>query len=99
VLAVEHEPGEVRLQRVPVLLQESLHVVRHRAGKMFDPAKQSTFESCVSSCVAVPGSGAFMTPGSGILDGKKSGCGIWDPGSWMIIADHISESLGNNSLG
>ncbi len=40
VLAVEHEPGEVRLQRVPVLLQEALHVVRHRAGKMFDPAKK-----------------------------------------------------------
>ncbi len=54
MLAVEHEPGEVRLQRVPVLLQESLHVVRHRAGKMFDPTKKSTFENCVSSSVADP---------------------------------------------
>ncbi len=68
MLAVEHEPGEVRLQRVPVLLQEALHVVRHRAGKMFDPAKQSTFENCVSSSVADPGSGAFLTPGSWIRD-------------------------------
>jgi hypothetical protein len=33
-----------------------------------------------------PGSGAFLTPGSGIRDGKKSG-------SWMNIPDHISESL------
>ena len=32
------------------------------------------------------GSGAFLTPGSGILDGKKSGCGVNFP-------DHFSESL------
>jgi hypothetical protein len=36
--------------------------------------------------VVDPESGAFLTPGSVIQDGKKSG-------SWMNIPDHISESL------
>ncbi len=36
-----------------------------------------------------PGSGAFLTPGSGIRDGLKSGSG-----SGMNNPDHISESLG-----
>jgi hypothetical protein len=87
VLAVEHEPGEVRLQRVPVLLQEALHVVRHRAGKMFDPAKK------VQVRIVFPAVLWIQDPGSGdpwILDGKKSGSGIRDPGSGMIIADYIS---------
>jgi hypothetical protein len=30
--------------------------------------------------VADPGSGAFLTPGYGIGDGKKVWIGIWDPG-------------------
>jgi hypothetical protein len=41
-------------------------------------------------------SGAFLTPGSGIRDGKKSGSGMEknpDPGSGMNIPDHFSESL------
>ncbi len=95
MLAVEHEPGEVRLQRVPVLLQEALHVVRHRAGKMFDPAKKSTFKNLKSfqQCC-----------GSRIRDlllflPLDPGSGIWDPGSGVIIADYISESLGNNTWG
>jgi hypothetical protein len=41
-----------------------------------------------------PGSGAFMTPGSGIQDGKKTGSG-----SGMKNPDHISESLETNFLG
>ncbi len=37
---------------------------------------------------ADPGSGAFLTPGSGIGKTKKS-----SSGSGMLIPDHISESL------
>ncbi len=90
MLAVEHEPGEVCLQRVPVLLQEALHVVRHRAGKMFDPAKKRAHLKIVFPAVLRiwdPGSGAFLSPGSRILDGKKSGSGNRDPGS-RIRDDH-----------
>jgi hypothetical protein len=36
--------------------------------------------------VADPESGAFLTPGSVIKDGKESG-------SWMNIPEHISKSL------
>ncbi len=70
MLAVEHEPGEVSLQRVPVLLQEALHVVRHRAGKMFDPAKESTVRIVFPAVLRMwdPESGAFMIPGSWIRD-------------------------------
>ncbi len=39
-----------------------------------------------------PGSGAFLTPGSGILDGEKNMIG-------MNIPDHISESVETNFLG
>jgi hypothetical protein len=90
VLAVEHEPGEVSLQRVPVLLQEALHVVRHRAGKMFDPAKESTFENLKSfqQCC-----------GSRIQDLLLFNPWILDPGSVVIIADYISESLCYKFLG
>jgi hypothetical protein len=35
-----------------------------------------------------PGSGAFLTPGSGIRDGEKFGSG-----SGMNITDYFSESL------
>ncbi len=41
-----------------------------------------------------PGSGAFLTPGSGIQDVKKTGSR-----SGMNNPDHISESLETNFLG
>jgi hypothetical protein len=44
------------------------------------------FACIITGSVADPGSGAFLTPGSWIRDGKK-------PGSGMNIPDHFSESL------
>ncbi len=81
MLAVEHEPGEVRLQRVPVLLQEALHVVRHRAGKMFDPAKKYSENS-----VAGPGSVDFLPLGNRDPGWKNQDR---DPTSGMSIPDPI----------
>ncbi len=42
-----------------------------------------------------PGLGTFLTPGSGIRDGRKSasGSGIRDPGSGMNNTNHIFLSL------
>jgi hypothetical protein len=50
-----------------------------------------SFYTCEISSVADPGFGAFLTPGSGILD--LEWVNKQDSGSGMNIPDHISESL------
>jgi hypothetical protein len=71
-----------------------------------EPAKclilqKKNTKNCVSRGVADPGSGIWCLFSPWIRDPewKKTGSGIRDPGSGMIIADYISESLGNNFLG
>jgi hypothetical protein len=65
---------------------------RHLGLDVHPEMHQTPYFSALSTVVASvadpdPGSGAFLTPGSGMV-GKKSG-----PGSGMNHPDHISESL------
>jgi hypothetical protein len=59
------------------------------SAKMFITNKNKKFNPCSNSLADPdPGLGAFLTPGSGILDGRKSASG-----SGMNNPDHIFQSL------
>ncbi len=74
-----------KVQEVHQLIKENSFLQEKLAFQARRTAAHVDFLSLLFS-VADPGSGAFLTPGSGM--GKKSG-----PGSGMSNQDHISESL------
>jgi hypothetical protein len=74
-----------RLHQSQRLLHDLRHVVdRHASQLVVRLQNKNKTVSAVATNVADPGSGAFLTPVSGM--GKKSGSGMNNP-------DHISESL------
>ncbi len=71
-------------------------MILHNDDSASEPDDMS-FLPYVRTSVADPGSGAFLTPGSGI--GKKNRIQDAGSGSRMINPSHISESLETNFLG